>query len=71
MTTEPHESRSVLRYLQAVLWSFFGIRRGARARDDLSTLRPLPLVITGLLLAAAFGRLLWYVALAASGQTGA
>lgn len=70
MTTERSGIRSVLRYLQAVLWSFFGIRRGARARDDLSTLRPLPLVITGLLLAAAFGRLLWCVAQAAAGPLG-
>lgn len=52
------------------MWSFFGIRRGARARDDLSTLRPLPLVITGLLLAAVFGRLLWCVAQAAAGPLG-
>jgi hypothetical protein len=71
MTTERTESWSALRYLRAVLWSFFGIRRGARARDDLSTLRPLPLVITGLLLATAFGRLLWCIAEAASGQLGA
>lgn len=45
-------------YLRTVLWSFFGIRRGAGARDDLATLRPLPLVLTGLALAGLFVALL-------------
>ena len=45
-------------YLRTVLWSFFGIRRGAGAREDRSTLRPLPLVLTGLVLAGLFVALL-------------
>lgn len=45
---------SLLRYLRAVLWSFFGIRRGAAARADVETLRPLPLLAIALLLATLF-----------------
>jgi hypothetical protein len=57
----------VLRYLQAVLWSFFGIRRSAKARNDLTQLRPVPLIVTGLVLAAAFVAVLLVAAKAASG----
>lgn len=39
-------------YLRAVTWSFLGIRRGTGAREDLERLRPVPLVLTGVLLAA-------------------
>ncbi len=68
METEQPDRQSVLPYLQAVAWSFLGIRRGARARDDMSRLRPLPLVLTGLALAAAFvGLLLVVVHFAAAG----
>ena len=53
---------SLLRYLRAVLWSFFGIRRGAAARGDLegdddaqqAPLRPLPLLVTAVVVAAIF-----------------
>lgn len=41
-------------YLRTVLWSFLGIRRGAGARDDMASLRPVPLVISGLALAGLF-----------------
>jgi hypothetical protein len=44
----------LLRYLRAVLWSFFGIRRGEAARRDVESLRPLPLLATALLLAGLF-----------------
>ena len=43
-----------LAYPRAVLWSFFGIRRGAAAREDVAALHPLGLVATGVLLAAGF-----------------
>ena len=43
---------TVLHYLRAVLWSFFGIRRGTAARRDDVALRPLPLLATAVLLAA-------------------
>lgn len=45
-------------YIRTVLWSFFGIRQGSAARNDISQLRPLPLVLTGLLLAGLFVALL-------------
>ncbi|GAP36171.1 DUF2970 domain-containing protein [Piscinibacter sakaiensis] len=49
-------------------WSFFGIRRGSRARDDVERLRPVPLVVAGVLLAAAFvGGLVSVARLAAAG----
>ncbi len=44
----------LFRYLRAVLWSFFGIRRGDAARGDAGTLRPLPLLAMAVLLAALF-----------------
>lgn len=57
-----------LTYIRTVLWSFFGIRRGAAAREDITQLRPLPLVLTGLLLAGLFVALLATLArLAVSG----
>ena len=49
-------------YAQAVLWSFFGIRRGNRARQDATQLRPVPLIVMALCLAAAFVALLLFVA---------
>ena len=56
---------NTLRYIRMVLWSFFGIRRRAGADDELSKVRPVPLAITAVLLAAAFGALLLWVASAA------
>lgn len=52
----------VLAYPRAVLWGFVGIRRGAAAREELSTLHPLGLVATGVALAAGFVLLLLTVA---------
>lgn len=45
---------SLPRYLVAVLWSFFGIRRGDAAGRDVESLRLLPLLATALLLAGLF-----------------
>jgi len=67
MLIEKPERLSLLRYLQAVLWSFFGIRRSAKARDDVAQLRPVPLIVTGLVLAVAFVCVLLFAATAASG----
>jgi amino acid transporter len=41
-----------LRYIRMVLWSFFGIRRGAGAAEELAQARPVPLVLTAVALAA-------------------
>ncbi|MBL8301409.1 MAG: DUF2970 domain-containing protein [Ideonella sp.] len=67
MTLAKRDRPSVLRYLQAVLWSFFGIRRHAGARADMAELRPLPLIVTGLVLAAVLVGVLLVAARAASG----
>ena len=53
---------SFLRYPRAVLWSFFGIRRGTAGRGDFEgddgaeqrPLRPLPLLATAVVVAALF-----------------
>ncbi|WP_082368258.1 DUF2970 domain-containing protein [Piscinibacter sakaiensis] len=59
---------AALAHVRAVAWSFFGIRRGSRARDDVERLRPVPLVVAGVLLAAAFvGGLVSVARLAAAG----
>lgn len=55
-----------LQYAQAVLWSFLGIRRGNQAQQDATQLRPIPLIVMALCLAAAFVALLLFVASVAS-----
>ena len=45
---------NALKYVQMVLWSFFGVRRRARAGDELAAARPRPLIATALGLAALF-----------------
>lgn len=45
---------SPLRYAQIVLWSFFGVRKGADYAIDLQRARPLPLLLMAVGLAALF-----------------
>jgi hypothetical protein len=45
---------SFLRTMQAVAWSFFGVRRGSDLEKDVSQLNPLHLVIAGVLAALIF-----------------
>ena len=66
MDDRPSERWAWLQYLQAVLWSFFGIRRGNRARLDATQLRPVPLIVMALCLAAAFVAFLLFIASVAS-----
>ena len=40
--------------IQAVLWSFFGVRRQADHAADLAKLNPLHIIVAGLLMAALF-----------------
>lgn len=40
--------------LKAVLWSFFGVRRGQDHDSDMSRLNPLHVVLVGVLVAAGF-----------------
>ena len=43
-----------LQTLSAVLWSFFGVRRGKNHSEDMEKLNPVHVIIVGLLAAAAF-----------------
>lgn len=45
---------SLWRVAGAVLWSFFGVRKGKDMRQDAVTIRPLQLIIVGLLFGLAF-----------------
>ena len=45
---------SFLRAVLAVLAAFIGIRRGARADDDIQNLRPVQIIIAGIIMVAAF-----------------
>ncbi len=45
---------SFLRTMQAVGWSFFGVRKGKDLERDVSELNPLHIVIAGVLAAALF-----------------
>jgi hypothetical protein len=45
---------SFVRTMQAVAWSFFGVRRGSDLEKDVSQLNPLHLVIAGVLAALIF-----------------
>ena len=51
---EPRRRLSLRRTLLAVLWSFFGVRKGRDLERDVSELNPLHVVIAGVLVAAAF-----------------
>ena len=39
---------------RAVFWSFFGVRKGEHMRQDAATIKPLHLVVVGLLAGLAF-----------------
>ena len=41
-------SASLLRTVQAVLWSFVGLRQGAASREDAQTLNPVHVVLVGI-----------------------
>jgi hypothetical protein len=43
-----------LQTLSAVLWSFFGVRKGKNHSEDMQKLNPVHVIIVGLLAAAAF-----------------
>jgi hypothetical protein len=45
---------SPLRTLQAVAWSFFGVRKGRDLERDAVELNPLHLVVAGVIVAALF-----------------
>ena len=45
---------SVLRTIQAVLWSFLGVRKNAEYQKDIERLNPLLLIAVGLIVALMF-----------------
>ena len=45
---------SFLRTMQAVGWSFFGVRKGRDLERDVSELNPLHVIVAGVLAAALF-----------------
>jgi heme/copper-type cytochrome/quinol oxidase subunit 2 len=57
---------NLLRHIRMVLWSFFGIRRSARAAEDFAEIRPVTLVLTAVVVAAFIVMVLASVALFAS-----
>jgi hypothetical protein len=56
---ERRRKPSLRRTLLAVLWSFFGVRKGKDLERDVSELNPLHVVIAGVLVAALFVGLLY------------
>ena len=58
---------NVLRYIRLVLWGFFGVRR-AGADDAIGPIRPAPLIVIAIVLAAGFIMfLMWVAGLAVEG----
>lgn len=49
---------SFLQTVKAVLWGFFGVRRGAGYQDDIARLNPVHLIVAGVLGAVLFVSLL-------------
>lgn len=47
-----------LRLVQTVLWGFLGLRKGQEHMRDLQAVRPVPLILTGVALAAGLVLLL-------------
>jgi hypothetical protein len=45
---------SVIRSMRAVLWSFFGVRKGKEHERDFASLNPLHVIIAGFVCAAVF-----------------
>jgi hypothetical protein len=49
--TEPKQA-SLRQVVAAVLWSFFGVRKGEAMQRDVGTIKPHQVIIVGVLLAA-------------------
>ncbi len=58
------------RYARLVLWSFFGIRRGQAALEELSGASPVPLILTAITFAIGFAGFLILLATCAAGAFG-
>jgi hypothetical protein len=54
LRTAVRRKGSLLRTLQAVFWSFFGVRRSRDLERDVGELNPLHLVVAGIVAALVF-----------------
>jgi hypothetical protein len=52
--TPPRPKSSFPKAIKAVMWSFFGVRKGRDHQADLAGLSPLHLIVAGVLCGAAF-----------------
>jgi len=50
----PRAKASPLQVLRAVLWSFIGIRKSSGYADDVAKIKPVQVIIAGVLVAALF-----------------
>ena len=50
----PPPQATLWQVIGAVLWSFFGVRKGAAMRRDAVTIKPHQVIIVGILFAAVF-----------------
>jgi hypothetical protein len=50
----PQRHASLLQVAGAVLWSFFGVRKGAAMTRDAATIRPWQVIVAGIGFAALF-----------------
>ncbi len=50
----PPQSASLLQVVGAVFWSFFGVRKGHHMAADVSSIKPLHVVLVGIGLGVAF-----------------
>jgi len=57
----PKASQSLLRAFVMVAWSFFGIRKGSEHRQDLLTVKPVQIVIVGIICGLLFVSFLAFV----------
>ena len=57
----PKASPTLLRAFVMVAWSFLGIRKGAEHRQDLLTIKPLQIVIVGIICGLLFVSFLAFV----------
>jgi hypothetical protein len=48
------QSATFLQVVEAVFWSFFGVRKGRDMSRDVGTIKPQHVIIVGVLLAALF-----------------
>lgn len=52
-TVAPKQA-TLLQVARAVFWSFFGVRKGQQMQQDAVTIKPLQVVVVGVLLAVVF-----------------